>query len=225
MALLPLVVFCAGATSSVVHQVAAGRNVAIVVGTVGQIRKRIAAGEHADVIIVSAPAMRKFQATGIVIAGTRADLGRTGMGVGVRAGSPFPDISTTNALKRTLLRARSIAATDPAAGASSGIYFAGLLRKMGIADAVKPKEHLTPGGHSCDLVVRRQADICVQNVTEILPVKGVALAGTFPPAMQHYITYTAAVSAKSHAAAAARGFIAALTAPGRAGLWRRAGFQ
>ena len=111
------------------------------------------------------------------------------MGVGVRAGAPRPDISSPDALKQTLLRARSIAATDPKAGASSGIYFAKMLAHMKIADVVAPKEHLTPGGRSCELVARGEAELCAQNITEIVPVKGVVLAGAFPAAVQNYITY------------------------------------
>ena len=230
LALLPLVILCAGATSSVVDRVAAdfqhatGRAVTVRVGTVGQIQKQLASGAQADIVIVSGKAMKRLARKSAIVPGTRADLGRSGMGVGVRTGAALPDISSTQALKRTLLAARSIAATDPKAGASSGIYFAHMLERMGIAAAVAPKETLVPGGHSCDLVARGKADLCAQNITEIIPVKGVVLAGPFPSAVQNYITYSAAILRGTASPAAARAFVADLTSPRRAALWRRAGF-
>jgi len=230
LGLLPLVVLSAGATSSVVDRVAAefghraGREVIVRVGTVGQIQKQLAGRAQADVVIVSGKAMRVLVQRGAIVPGTRADLGRSGMGVAVRTGTPLPDISSPRALKETLLAARSIAATDPKAGASSGIYFEHMLERMGIAAAVAPKEMLVPGGRSCDLVARGKADLCAQNITEIVPVKGVVLVGPFPAAVQNYITYSAAVLTRAASPEAARAFVSTLSAPRRAALWRRAGF-
>lgn len=227
----PLVVLCAGAASSTVRQIArefaAAHRSAVVVreGTVGQIRQQLAAGKPADVVIVSRPALAALAKAGALLAGTQTNLGRTGIGVGIRAGAPVPDLATPDALKRTLLAARTIASTDPAAGASSGIYFAELLRRMGIAGAIATKEKLVPGGFSCTLVAQRKADICVQNISEIVPVSGVVLAGPFPAALQNYITYSAAVLKQTAAPAAARAFVANLTSPQRAATLRAAGFQ
>ncbi|HEY1726774.1 MAG TPA: substrate-binding domain-containing protein [Candidatus Baltobacteraceae bacterium] len=229
-ALLPLVILCAGATSSVVDRIAAefghqtSRAVIVRVGTVGQIQLQLARHEAADVVIVSGKAMKSLTRRRAIVPGTRADLGRSGMGIGVRAGAPLPDISSTEALKRTLLAARSIAATDPKAGASSGIYFKHMLVRMGIAATVAPKETLVPGGHSCDLVARGKAELCAQNITEIVPVKGVALVGPFPAGVQNYITYSAAVLTRAASPDAARAFVSSLSAPRRAPLWRHAGF-
>lgn len=226
-----LVVFCAGAASTVVNEVAAefraeiGHDVVVHVGTVGHIRKRLDAGENADVVIVSARALNALQKQAAIVPESKVALGRSPMGVGVRAGTPLPDLSSTEAFKRLLLGARAIAATDPKSGASSGIYFARLLGRLGIAGAVAPKERLVPGGRSCELVVRHIADVCVQNATEILPVKGVVLAGRLPPAIQNSITYSAAVWKRSAQPNAARSFIAQLSAPRHASLWRRAGFD
>jgi len=231
LALVPLIVDSAGAASSVVSRIAhdvhraTGREIVIHTGTVGQIRRRLAAGERADIVILSASALKTLSSHGAIVAGTQTPLGASPMAVGVRAGAPLPDVSTTAAFKRTLLRATAIAATDPAAGASSGIYFAKLLRRLGIADAIGPKERLTPGGHSCDLVVQHRADLCVQNVTEIVPVKGVSVAGLLPPEIQNVIVYSAGVLSRSSQPAAARAFVRELSAPRYAPLWRRAGFR
>ncbi len=227
----PITVLCAGAASTVIEQFAHdferthGRAVVVTEGTAGQITAKLAAGAHADVVVLSAPALDTLTTNGGIIAGTRVDLGRTGIGVGIRAGAAVPDLSTPDALKATLLAAPSIATTDPAAGASSGIYFAGLLQKMGIADAVRPKETLVPGGFSCDLVASGKAALCVQNISEIVPVKGVAVAGPFPAALQNYITYSVAVVKGSTSPDDARAFIADATSPARAPVWKSAGFQ
>jgi molybdate transport system substrate-binding protein len=227
----PLTVLCAGAASAIVERIAhdfertRGRPVVVTEGTVGQVRAKLAAGAHADVVILSAPALHALATHGGILAGTRVDLGRTGIGVGVRTGAVAPDVSTPAALKATLLAAPSIATTDPAAGASSGIYFAGLLQKMGIAAAVRPKERLVEGGFSCNLVAAGKAALCVQNVSEIVPVRGVVVAGSFPAALQNYITYSAAVAKGSTAPADARAFIADATSPIRSPLWKSAGFE
>jgi molybdate transport system substrate-binding protein len=227
----PLTVLCAGAASSVVEQLGRdfehthGRAVVVTEGTTGQITAKLAAGERADVVILSAPALDTLTTNGGILAGTRVDLGRTGIGVGIRNGASVPDLSTPDALKATLLAAPSIASTDPAAGASSGIYFAGVLQKMGIADAVRPKETLVPGGSSCDLVATGKAALCVQNISEIVPVHGVVVAGPFPAALQNYITYSAAVAKGSATPDDARAFIADATSSARAPLWKSGGFE
>ena len=230
-AAVALHVLCAGAASEVVHQLAerftqtTGTPVSIVVGTAGQVRARLAAGERADVVILPAPTIGELERSGAVVAGSHADVGRSGTGVGVRTGSPAPDLSSPDALKAALLGARAVAATDPAAGASVGIYFAKVLVQLGIADAVKPKLKLVPGGASCELVAKGEADLCVQNITEILPVAGVTLAGPFPAALQNFITYTAAVPADAPSPDAGRALIAYLTAPPAGAAWRSAGFE
>ena len=227
----PLTVLCAGAASTVVEQIGRdferthGRAVVVTEGTAGQITAKLAAGAHVDVVILSAPALDTLTTNGSIVTGTRVDLGKTGIGVGIRDGASAPDLSTPDALKATLLAAPSIASTDPAAGASSGIYFAGVLQKMGIADAVRPKETLVPGGSSCDLVATGKAALCVQNISEIVPVHGVVVAGPFPAALQNYITYSAAVAKGSTTPDDARAFIADATSSARAPLWKAGGFE
>ena len=226
-----LTVLCAGAASAVVKNIAHdfershGGTVVVTEGTAGQITAKLAAGDHADVVILSAPALDTLTANGGILAGTRADLGRTGIGVGIREGAPVPDLSTPDAFKATLLAAPSIASTDPAAGASSGIYFAGVLQKLGIADAVRSKETLVEGGSSCDLVAAGKAALCVQNESEIVPVRGVVLAGSFPAPLQNAITYSAAVAKQSAVPDDARAFIAEATSTARAPLWKSGGFE
>jgi molybdate transport system substrate-binding protein len=226
-----LAVLCAGAASETVHQLAeryaqaTGNTVSIVTGTAGQLRARLNAGERADVVILPAPGIADLERGGGLVAGTRTGLGRTGMGLGVRRGAPVPELSSPEALKRVLLSARAIVATDPASGATAGIYFAKVLARLGIAEAVKPKLAVVPGGSACAAVAKGDADVCVQNISEILPVGGVTLAGPFPAALQNFITYTAAVPANAPAPEAGRALIGYLTAPAQGIVWRSAGFE
>ena len=107
-------------------------------------------------------------------------MAKVGIGVAVKEGAPLPDIKTVEAFKRTLLAAKSVAYIDPKAGGSSGIYFDGLLARLGIADEVRPKAKLKQGGHVADLVASGEAELGVHQISEILPVKGVVLVGPLP---------------------------------------------
>ena len=103
-----------------------GAEVAFTFGTIGQVRRRLAGGETADVIIGTAPAIAELAQAGVLVAGSRTDLGRTFTGVCVRDGAPVPDISTPETFRQAMLAARSLAYTDPQAGGTSGIFLAGL---------------------------------------------------------------------------------------------------
>src|SRR5437867_10251432 len=135
------------------------------------------------------------------------------MGVGVRDGAPKPDISTVDAFKRALLEAKSIVYVDPASGATSGTHFASVLQKLGIADAVKPKTKLVPGGYPAELVAKGEVELVVHQISEIVPVKGVALVGPLPKDLQKITTYSAGLAARSAVPEAARAFIAFLARP------------
>jgi molybdate transport system substrate-binding protein len=182
-------------------------------GTVGVVRQKLAAGEPADVVIATDVAIDELARQGAVVAGTRADIARAGVGVGVREGAPKPDISTVDAFKRTLLSAKSIVYVDPAQGATSGIHFASVLQRLGIADAVKGKSLLWPGGYAAEAVADGRAEVVVHQISEILPVKGVTLVGPLPKEVQKVTIYSAGLAAKAASPEAARAFIAYLTSP------------
>jgi molybdate transport system substrate-binding protein len=209
-------VLSAGAVRAVVTDVAqafvddTGHSLKGVFGTVGVVREKLAAGEPADVVIATDAAIDEMIAQGLLVAGTRRDIARTGVGVGVREGGPIPDISTPDAFKQTLLAAKSIVYVDPAQGATSGIHFASVLRRMGIADQVKDKSILWPGGYAAEAVQKGQAEIVVHQISEILPVKGVTLVGPLPMELQKVTIYSAALAAKAAVPEAARAFIAFL---------------
>src|SRR6266567_3270113 len=180
-----------------------GHKLSVSFGTVGVTRQKLAA-EPADVAIDEA--IRQ----GSVVAGTRNDIARAGVGVGVKEGAPKPDISTPEAFKQTLLAAKSLVYVDPAQGATSGIHFASVLQRLGIADAVKSKTILWPGGYAAEAVVKGQAEIVVHQISEILPVKGVTLVGPLPGDLQKITVYSAGIAQKSEQPDAARAFISYL---------------
>jgi len=196
------------------------------VGTTGQLRTIIASGEPADLIIASAPLMAELEKSGKMTPGSRADLGRVGIGVAIREGARAPDLSTPDAFKQALIDARSVAYTDPREGGTSSIYMVGVLDRFRITDVVTRKAVLANGGKDAvEKVARGEAEIAVTLISEIVPVKGARLAGPVPPALQHYTVYAAAIPASSTDPATARAFIAALTGAAMAERWSAAGFE
>jgi molybdate transport system substrate-binding protein len=203
-----------------------GQKFDFTIGTTGQLRNIIASGQHADLIIVSTPLMGELEKTGKLTPGSRAELGRVGIGVTVREGATVPDVSTPDALKKALIEARSVAYTNPAEGGTSGIYFAGVAERFGIADEIKKKAALTRGGREAAIeVAEGRAELAIVFISEAMAVKGVRLAGPLPPTLQDYSAYAAAIPASSTDPAAARAFIAALTSSAMAQRWRSNGFE
>lgn len=190
--------------------------------TTGGLLKRAAAGEKVDLIVVAAPAMATLEKEKRVVAGSRVDLARALIGVGVRAGAPSPDLSTTETFRAALLAAKSVSYTNPASGGTSGTYFEGLLGRLGIADAMKPKTvYRMQGSEVAAAVAKGEAEIGITFTSELKPNPGVKVAGTLPDAIQLPTIYTAAVSSSSTNAEGARALLRALSgADGRAEITR-----
>src|SRR5437660_9265188 len=121
---------------------------------------------------------------------------RVGIGVAVNEKAPLPDISTPEALKRTLLAARSVVYIDPKTG-TSGKHVAEVFERLGIAAEMRGKSKLGQGGYVTEQVGRGEIELGIHQISEILPVKGVRLAGPLPPELQKYTTYVAAPVAQS----------------------------
>src|SRR5450432_1182782 len=132
---------------------ATGHKLVIEYGSTTKMKARIEAGDAADLTINERYALGDLLKQDRVETGTLIDVARSPLGVGVRAGAPKPDISSTEAFKRALLAADSIAYPDPSCGAQDGTYFAGLIMRMGIADELKPKVKLTQGGDAAAQLV------------------------------------------------------------------------
>jgi molybdate transport system substrate-binding protein len=172
--------------------------------------KRINAGEPFDVFTGTPAQVTGLIENGKLIADTRTNLVRSGIGMEVRAGTPKPDISSVDAFKRTLLGAKSIAYLKEGA---SGLYLAGLLDRLGIADAIKPKLTRPDTDIVSELVAKGEVEIGMVVMTQILTTPGVALVGPLPAEVQSYITFVGAVGSNSHAPDAARELIRFLTGP------------
>lgn len=190
-----------------------GHTLSMTFDTVGAQSKRLSGGEAADVVVLTDVAIDQLEGQGLVVTGSRVDIARVGVGVAVREGAPRPDISTPDALKQTLLSAKSLVYVDPARGATSGVHFASVLQRLGIADAVKSKTILIPTGFAAEVVARGEAEVCVHQISEILPVKGVTLVGPLPRELQKVTTYSAALPARAAGNEPAKAFVEFLARP------------
>jgi molybdate transport system substrate-binding protein len=205
----PIRMLCAGAARATATELApaftrdTGREVALEFGTAGMIREKMLAGARPDVAAATRAVIAELQQAGLLAAGTAVDLGTTGVGVAVREGAPKPDISSVDAFRRTLLAANSVACIDPASGGTSGIHFASVLKRLGIAREVVEKSTLVFGGYAAERVARGEAELVVQLVCELVPVKGVSLVGPLPEELQLYTTYTGALGEAGNPAARA----------------------
>ena len=204
---------------------ASGHKVTADLATIGVITDRLTKGEAADVAIVSGAQNEALQKLGKLVAGSRVEVARVGYSAFVRKGTPKPDLGSADALKRTLLAAKSIAYGDPAGGGPSGIYMAGLMQRLGIAAEVKAKTKLlAPGGAVTDAVVKGEVEIAFSVNSD-----GVTVAGldTYPlPAeVQSYTLYAAGIVAGGKQADAAKALIAFLATPAAKQAMTAKGFE
>jgi molybdate transport system substrate-binding protein len=202
-----------------------GNKVTVENDTVGAVVKRVKSGDTFDVVIVSPAAVEDLAKDGKVVAGSRSDLAKVGVGIVVKEGAARPDISSVDAFKRALIAAKSVAYIDPASGGSSGIFVDRLLDKLGIAGDVKPKAKLIPGGAVADHIADGEAEIGVHQISEILPVKGVTLVGPLPTEIQNYTVYAAGLGAQSKESDAATALIKVLSGPDAAAVFTAKGME
>ncbi len=170
-------------------------------------------GARADVIIAISDSMDRLMNSGIVRTETRARLADAVLGVGVRQGSILPDVSTVDAFKSAILNARAVAYSK--AGAS-GIYFAGLIERWGIAEAVNAQAVVIPMGFTAEKVASGEADLAIQQISELMSVAGIAVAGAFPPEIQVASTFEVAVFSDAANPDGAAALIRTLTSPAAA---------
>jgi molybdate transport system substrate-binding protein len=184
--------------------------------------KRIADGESADLAILGQAAIDELAAKGKISPDSRRTLARCGVGIGVRAGAPKPDISSVDALKRALLAAKSICHTTRGA---SGIHFSGVIERLGIADEVKAKAVRNEGGLIGELVVRGDAELAVQQIPELMAVPGLEVVGPLPQELQSISVVTAGIFTSSKQASAARALLEFLGTPASARVFRSKGLE
>lgn len=202
-----------------------GHKVTVDNATAGVLSRRIRDGEAFDVTVNTPAMIDDLIRAGKIVAGSRVDLARVGVGVAVKQGAPLPDISTLDAFKRTLIAARAVAHGDPVGGGSSGIYVAAMLARIGIADAIRSKTILVPGGLVAERVATGQAEIGLHQISEILAVKDVTLAGPLPAEIQNYTTYAVGIATAAKDVDAVKALIAALAAPAVEALLKGRGME
>jgi molybdate transport system substrate-binding protein len=187
------------------------------------ILNRLKRGEIADIVIVAEPAFRQFVADGLVLSDGHAILARSIIAVAVREGAPKPDVSSADALKSTLLKAKSIGYS----ASESGKYFTTqLVHRLGIADQVLGKSRLVDKGERVGAVVARgDLEIGFQQLSELIPVKGIAHITPLPPELQKVTTVVAGVGANSVDKTLARSAIEFLSSPAAAGTIKSTGLE
>jgi molybdate transport system substrate-binding protein len=204
---------------------ATGNKLDIGYSLIADIRKRMLAGETADVIILSRPVMDELGKQDKFTPGSIVNVAGTPVALAIRAGAPKPDISTADALKQTLLAAKSVVYADPAKGGASGVYFARVVDKLGIAEQLKSKTILVPGAQAAEMVAKGDAEIGVGQASEIVPVAGAQLLGPLPGDLNSVTLFTAAIGAGTKVPEAAKSLIEFLTGPAAKPIFGAKGFQ
>ena len=193
----------------------------------GALIPRFERGEPVDVFLTDSTAIDALIRRGLVVGG-RSDLVRTGIGIAVRKGAPRPDVSSPEALKRALLAAKSIAHTAPAGGGITAAHVIGVFEKLGIAAQVTPKVKLAaggPNGRVSALVASGEAEIGLQQVSELHSNPEVEVIGMLPAELQLITIYSAGVTTSAKEVAAAKALIKALTAPSAAPIYKAKGLD
>jgi molybdate transport system substrate-binding protein len=190
-----------------------GQKVTFEYGTVGEMAQRVQRGES-------------LEQQGKVIAGSRADLAKTGIGLFVRKGAPKPDIHSVAAFKRTMLSAKSIGWNDPAAGAPVSLYMIDALERLGIGAEMKPKTvAFKLRSDRFEAIARGDIEIGFNQISEIVAAPGVDLVGPLPPEIQHYTMFTAGVVVSSKDVEAAKELLRFITSPASRAVMAVRGFE
>lgn len=189
-----------------------GNKVTISYGEAGEIRKRVQDGETFDMTVLPMPVLEELLKQGKIAPGSTANVARSIFGMGVRIGDPKPDVTSADAFRRSLLAAKSIVITDPATGGVSGVHFASVLERLGIAEEVKPKLKLNKGSYNAEFVAKGEADIAVQGDHEIRCVPGIDFV-PYPAEFQRTVIFAAGLASSTKEAEASRAFIKFLSGP------------
>src|ERR1044072_2154702 len=192
---------------------ATGHKLTIVYAPSGAIAKRVSEGETADLLVSTPAGIDSLIKAGKVADGTNTLIANSPMGVAVLKGAPKPDISTPDAFRRALLAAKAVAYTDPASGGASGAHMAKVLDRLGIAAEVNAKAKLGRGTPVANFLVSGEADIAIQQMPELLHVKGAEAIGPLPGDLQNVAAFAAGIPSGSAQAEAAKALIRFLQTP------------
>jgi molybdate transport system substrate-binding protein len=203
---------------------ATGNKVTVSYDPSGGLARRLRNGEFADMILIGSPELDKLVGEGNVK--DRTDVSRTGIALAVRKGTPHPDVSTPEALKRALLNAKSVGHTAPAGGGITALHVQKVFERLGIAEQVTPKVKLAaggPNGRVSVLVASGEAEIGLQQISELMSNPDVEVIGLLPDALQQITIYSAGITAIAKEPEAARALIRQLTSPEALALYKTKG--
>lgn len=204
-----------------------GNTVSMSFGPSGGVARRFLSGEPSDIIVIDSAAVDSLIKQGKLMPG-RTDIASTGIGICVKKGAPHPDVSTPEALKRALLAAKTIGHTDPAGGGITALHIQRMFERLGIAAEIAPRIRLAaggPNGRVSVLVSSGEAEIGLQQVSELLTNPGVEVIGMLPAELQQITIYSAGIASGTKDAAAANALIGALTAPAAKLIYKAGGLD
>lgn len=186
-----------------------------------EILRRIGADEKVDLVLMSHKGIAELTRLGKIVPGSAVPFVKSGVGIATRAGNTRPDVSSTDAFKRSLLAARSVAYSS----GPSGDYLAGLFESMGIAAELKHKLKIIRGEPVAEVVARGEAEIGFQQIAEILPVKGIQYLGPLPPQIQYTTVFVAGLHAAATQVGATRAWVKFLTTPEAGAIYKQFGME
>jgi molybdate transport system substrate-binding protein len=203
-----------------------GHTLAFTFATGVAIVKRVQEGETADVVVLPQQGIDSFVKDGKAVAGHVTVVARSGIGVAVRKGASKPDISSPDALKRTLLAAKSISYNDPALGHAAAIHFAKVLERLGIANEMQAKTVFPKTGIPIgEMVANGEAEIVVAQLPVLMPVAGIEIVGPLPGDLQDTIVFAAAIMSGTTSAEAAKALVDFLRTPEAAAVMKAKGLE
>jgi len=198
-----------------------GLDFTAIYGATKLLMQKMAAGATAEVAILTDEAIAELTNGGMIAPGSRRDLARSAIGIAVAAGAAKPYFRTADTFKQTMLAARSIAYSKSGA---SGLHFAELIKRLGIADEVNRKARVMDGVVG-ELVARREVDLAVQQISELKLVPGIEIVGALPDELQKITTFSAGIFAATTRPAAANLLVGALVTPDVAAVMRKQGME
>ena len=212
-------------SSPLVFERTTGNKLVIDYGVAAQLKDRFLGGEAADVLILTRQLMDDLQKQGKMTTGSLMNVGGTAVAVAVRSGAAKPDISSVEAFKRALLSVKSVVYADPAKGGASGVYFARVIDRLGLAEQLKPKTILVPGPQAAEVVAKGEAELGMGQASEIVPVSGAYLLGPLPGEIGSVTVFTAGVAPSTKTPEAGKALIQFLTGPIAAPILKAKGFE
>jgi molybdate transport system substrate-binding protein len=207
------------------YEAQSGNKVIVESDTAGGIIRRIESGAPFDLVVLTSQAVGDLATEGKLVPDSATDLARVGVGVAVKTGTPHPDFASREAFKHMLLNAKSVAYIDPKAGGSSGIYIEGLIERMGLAKRLRHHIVLVNGGLVGDKVASGEAQIGLQQISELMAVPGIDVLGLLPREIQSYTVYGAGINMKATEPEAAKALLTTFAGPAAGPLLQARGME